>query len=71
MCVLLFQRGKFRPRLVDFAKSNPADEVVKLSMAAFRSADSGKPDGVLKAIDTLSKMKGIGPATASGEGDVG
>ena len=58
------QRGKFRPRLVELAGSNPAEEVTRCSTDAFKKCDKGNMKG---AIEALSKLKGIGPATASGQ----
>lgn len=59
----MFQRGKFRPRLVDLAGSNPEDDVKNKSKEAFKKLQKGNLRG---AIDSLSSLKGIGPATASG-----
>lgn len=60
-CVGL-QRGKFRPRLQQLAASNSEETVEKCSRKAF----SFLPD-VKAAIAELSSLKGVGPATASGE----
>lgn len=57
------QRGKFRPRLQQLVASNSEDAVEKCSRKAF----SCLPD-VKAAIAELSSLKGVGPATASGEG---
>lgn len=59
------QRGKFRPRLQQLVASNSEDTVEKCSRKAF----SLLPD-VKAAIAELSALKGVGPATASGERDV-
>lgn len=56
------QRGKFRPRLQQLVASNSEDTVEKCSRKAF----SLLPD-VKAAIAELSSLKGVGPATASGE----
>lgn len=56
------QRGKFRPRLQQLVASNSVDTVEKCSRKAF----SLLPD-VKAAIAELSYLKGVGPATASGE----
>lgn len=60
------QRGKFRPRLQQLVASNSEDTVEKCSRKAF----SLLPD-VQAAIAELSALKGVGPATASGEHGVG
>uniref|UniRef100_A0ACD6A8Q4 Uncharacterized protein n=1 Tax=Avena sativa TaxID=4498 RepID=A0ACD6A8Q4_AVESA len=53
-------RGKWRPRLMDFVKSLD-DKVVE---SASRKAFAVLPD-LSKAINELTVLKGIGPATAS------
>lgn len=67
MCLIVvtssdLQRGKFRPRLQQLVASNSDDMVEKCSRKAF----SLLPD-VRAAIAELSALKGVGPATASGE----
>lgn len=62
---LALQRGKFRPRLQQLVASNSDDTVEKCSRKAF----SLLPD-VRAAITELSALKGVGPATASGQRDV-
>ena len=63
MCSFIcnFQRGKFRPRLTQLVEQNSEDDVKTISENAFK-----KPKDVLGAIKELSKLKAIGPATASG-----
>ncbi|XP_076048988.1 uncharacterized protein LOC143029821 isoform X2 [Oratosquilla oratoria] len=56
-------RGKWRPRLVDFAGSNAEELIKKVSTEAFHLAEKSKIEGAIRA---LSKLKGVGPATASG-----
>jgi len=56
-------RGKFRPRLVQFAESNAPDFVKNTSEKGIKLAKQNK---VAAAITELSKLKGVGPATASG-----
>ncbi|KAK8937469.1 hypothetical protein KSP39_PZI012047 [Platanthera zijinensis] len=53
-------RGKWRPRLLDFASSLPETLVESASKKAFASL----PD-LRKAVSELTVLKGIGPATAS------
>lgn len=50
----------YRPRLLDFVSSLDEDLVKSSSQKAFKSL----PD-ISKAILELSKLKGVGPATAS------
>ncbi|KAK1366950.1 putative DNA-binding protein-like [Heracleum sosnowskyi] len=53
-------RGKWRPRLLDFVSSLDEELVKSTSQKAFQAL----PD-ISKAISELSKLKGVGPATAS------
>ncbi|KAI5655145.1 hypothetical protein M9H77_32332 [Catharanthus roseus] len=53
-------RGKWRPRLLDFASSLDDDVVKSASQKAFQAF----PD-VSKAVTELTVLKGVGPATAS------
>ncbi|KAL8684084.1 MAG: hypothetical protein Q9224_006630, partial [Gallowayella concinna] len=55
--------GTYRPSLAKLVASNPVEDVRKTTSSAF-SLMSDDPDPS-KAISTLSKLKGIGPATAS------
>jgi len=55
-------RGKWRPRLLDFAKELSDDAVKDASTDAFKSAAAGNSTAAFAA---LTKLKGIGPATAS------
>ncbi|KAL8798696.1 MAG: hypothetical protein Q9200_007718 [Gallowayella weberi] len=55
--------GTYRPSLAKLVASNPVEDVQKTTSSAF-SLMSDDPDPS-KAISTLSKLKGIGPATAS------
>lgn len=69
MCLVVIasfdlQRGKFRPRLQQLVASNSDDTVEKCSRKAF-----GLLPDVRAAIAELSALKGVGPATASGERD--
>jgi len=72
-------RGKFRPRLQQYADAADGDEVVDASSAAFAAAQlvtqrlltDGKQaqrarGAVLGALSPLTAIKGVGPATASG-----
>ncbi|KAK9811619.1 hypothetical protein WJX72_007087 [[Myrmecia] bisecta] len=64
-------RGKWRPRLLDFVKAHSADIVQQTTQEAFdhlSRADmkaAASQAQVKQAIETLNKLKGIGPATAS------
>ena len=60
--VNLFQRGKFRPRLTELVASNADSLIKEVSVASFKNFK--KPE---IAIKELSKLRGVGPATASGE----
>eukprot|EP00112_Aurelia_sp_Birch-Aquarium-sp1_P005926 Seg1666.18 transcript_id=Seg1666.18/GoldUCD/mRNA.D3Y31 product="hypothetical protein" protein_id=Seg1666.18/GoldUCD/D3Y31 len=53
-------RGKFRPRLTQLVEQNSVDDVKTISENAFK-----KPRNVAGPIKELSKLKAIGPATAS------
>ncbi|KAL8915382.1 MAG: hypothetical protein Q9171_000252 [Xanthocarpia ochracea] len=55
--------GTYRPSLAKLVASNPAEEVQKTTSSAFSLMEDNPNPG--KAIATLSKLKGIGPATAS------
>lgn len=58
---MILQRGKFRPRLTEMVKTNSEKEVKDASTKAFQSL----PD-ISAAIQALSVLKAVGPATASG-----
>ncbi|KAF5746751.1 hypothetical protein HS088_TW06G00925 [Tripterygium wilfordii] len=53
-------RGKWRPRLLDFVSSLDDELVKSASEKAFQSL----PD-ISKAVNALTVLKGVGPATAS------
>ncbi|KAL8769869.1 MAG: hypothetical protein Q9209_004307 [Squamulea sp. 1 TL-2023] len=55
--------GTYRPSLTKLVASNPVEDVRKTTASAF-ALISNDPNPS-KAITTLSKLKGIGPATAS------
>ncbi|KAL8727471.1 MAG: hypothetical protein Q9181_005702 [Wetmoreana brouardii] len=57
--------GTYRPNLASLVTSNPADEIRKTTSSAFLAFSSSDEPNPSKAISTLSKLKGIGPATAS------
>ena len=59
--LMIFQRGKFRPRLTELVQTNTDKEVIDASTEAFQKL----PD-VSAAIQALTVLKAIGPATASG-----
>lgn len=54
-------RGKFRP-LLKLVSSNNNNDVINASISSFKYAKNGN---LKLAIDELSTLKGIGPATAS------
>ncbi|XP_061191562.1 uncharacterized protein LOC133199710 [Saccostrea echinata] len=63
LCKLMkwkLSRGKFRPRLQQMVESNPEDAVVSASKKAFKHLPNLK-----KAIEELTVLKAVGPATAS------
>lgn len=55
-------RGKWRPRLLDYAKAHNDSTVVAATTTSFRHLDEGD---ITAALSDLTKLKGIGPATAS------
>jgi hypothetical protein len=55
-------KGKWRPRLQQFVDSLEEGLVRSTTQAAFKQAAAGK---VVPALETLSGLKGVGPATAS------
>ena len=65
------QRGKFRPRLLDFAKAATEGAVSDASLRSFKALEKFKetsdvPTEALKqALAPLSELKGIGPATTT------
>jgi hypothetical protein len=65
------QRGKFRPRLLNFAKDLTPEAVSDASLRSFNVLSKFKstvdiPASALKeALAPLTELKGIGPATAS------
>ena len=50
-------RGKFRPRLLDYAKQHSEDVVQATSTEAFRLAESSDGDDGKSAIAELAKLK--------------
>ena len=56
------QRGKFRPRLMPMVQSNNAETVREATAEAFQCL----PD-LDKAMGQATRLKAVGPATASGE----
>ena len=59
--VLYIQRGKFRPRLIELVRQNSSAEVEATTAAAIAAL----PD-LERAASTATKLKAVGPATASG-----
>ncbi|KAL8593312.1 hypothetical protein ACOMHN_009965 [Nucella lapillus] len=60
LAVQHFPRGKFRPRLQELAESNSAASVEAASKKAFKALPN-----LRSAIEALTVLRGIGPATAS------
>ncbi|KAL4458986.1 hypothetical protein ABPG75_013851 [Micractinium tetrahymenae] len=63
-------RGKWRPRLLGFAKDLPAAQVEAASQAAFdllapHRGKEAPAQAIKQALDALCVLKGVGPATAS------
>lgn len=56
------QRGKFRPRLTELVQANSEEDVKSASIKAFKAL----PD-IPAAIQALTVLKAVGPATASGK----
>ena len=55
------QRGKFRPRLTEMVQENTSEEVETVTAEAIAAL----PD-LEKAMTVATKLKAVGPATASG-----
>eukprot|EP00794_Sanderia_malayensis_P009350 gene9353-10335_t len=53
-------RGKFRPRLTELVQQNSEEGVKEISKRSFNFADD-----VQQAVKEMSKLKAVGPATAS------
>ena len=58
---ITLQRGKFRPRLTEMVKQNSREEVELVTRKGLASL----PD-LSRAMTQLTKLKAVGPATASG-----
>ncbi|KAL0052823.1 hypothetical protein WJX82_008343 [Trebouxia sp. C0006] len=61
-------RGKWRPKLLDYAKHASEEEVVSTTKKAFAclgSAEAPALQEVGEALKELTSLKGVGPATAS------
>lgn len=58
------KHGTYRPNLLKLVASNTVKDVRETSKSAFATYDEDNDD-YAKAITTLAKLKGIGPATAS------
>ena len=59
--LLCFQRGKFRPRLTELVQQNDPSEVEKVTGDAIAVLPQ-----LEMAVKTLTRLKAVGPATASG-----
>ncbi|KAL9583139.1 MAG: hypothetical protein Q9212_002888 [Teloschistes hypoglaucus] len=57
--------GTYRPKLATLVASNSVSEVRQTTSSAFSIFSSDDTPNPAKAITTLSKLKGIGPASAS------
>ena len=62
LIINISQRGKFRPRLTELIQQNTADTVREITEKAFSLMPS-----IEKAVQCLTQLKAVGPATASGE----
>ena len=58
------QRGKFRPRLTELIKSNSEKDIKEITSKSYGHIKEPET-----AIKELCKLKGVGPATASGESE--
>ena len=61
MYLVFLQRGKFRPRLEQMVQSNSEEDVLNASKKAFKLLPN-----LSAAIQAMTVLKAIGPATASG-----
>lgn len=61
------KRGKFRPRLLNFAKAQNEEAVRKASTLAYKELNrgTGAVESIRRALEFLCELKGVGPATAS------
>jgi len=61
------KHGTFRPKLLQLVQSNTAEIIQSTTSEALNLLDNGLSDAYppLKALKTLTALKGIGPATAS------
>lgn len=55
------QRGKFRPRLTEMVKQNSHEEVESVTKEALAALPN-----LSEAMTHVTKLKAVGPATASG-----
>jgi hypothetical protein len=58
------KHGTFRPNLLKLAESNSEDDIKKTTLDAFETYKKDS-SSTTKAINKLTSLKGIGPATAS------
>lgn len=58
------KHGTYRPNLAKLVAENSLDEVRTLTMDAFSSYEADNTT-YAKSVTALSKLKGLGPATAS------
>lgn len=64
---LFEQRGQWRPRLQDLVRLNTPRSVETESRRAFKQLIQKNENNIDLAIRNLTKLKGVGPATASGD----
>lgn len=58
------KHGKFRPKLLQLVSSNSEAEIKAITQSAFATVMSNEGN-ISTALDTLIKLKGVGPASAS------
>ena len=64
MTARLSKHGTYRPNLAKLVASNSIDAIRSTTRSAF-SVYTANPADYIKSLSTLSRLKGIGPATAS------
>ncbi|KAF3007580.1 hypothetical protein E8E13_007414 [Curvularia kusanoi] len=59
------KHGTFRPSLMKLVRDNSAESIKNITSSAFAGCSSSSEKDVLRALTTLTQLRGIGPATAS------
>src|ERR1700759_182856 len=59
------KHGTFRPKLLQLVSSNPPSEIKSLTKSVFATYSSSSNPDRAALVNQLTKLKGIGPATAS------